>query len=114
MVCTEALQRVQKAVKVYFFLQQNEIRTSLQSLKLNQSELKCVLPPGILVCVYISKHNFNTRLIKHEFEHTVGITSDKQHIVINCLEIWQNLLYTMVFTRAQLDTLSRKELVAQT
>ena len=40
--------------------------------------------------MYISKHNFKTRLPKHEFEHIVGITRDKQHIVINCLEIWQN------------------------
>ena len=73
-----------------FYLYQNKIRTSLQSLKLNQSELKCVLSPGTLVCMYICKHNFETRLVKHEFEHTVGITRDKQHIVINCLEIWQN------------------------
>ena len=69
LVCIEALQRVQKAVEVSFFLLKNEIRTSLQSLKLNQSELKCVLSPGILVCIYISKHNFKTRIIKHEFEN---------------------------------------------
>ena len=71
-------------------MHQNEIKTSLQSLKLNQSELKCVIPPGILVCIYISKHDFKTKLIKHKFEHTVGIIRDKQHIVINCLEICQN------------------------
>ena len=69
LVCIEALQRVQKAVKVSFFLLKNEIRTSLQSLKLNQSELKCALSPGILVCIHISKHNFKTRIIKHEFEN---------------------------------------------
>ena len=59
---------------------------------LNQSGLKCVLPPSILVCIYIFNHSFKTRLIKHEFGHTVDITRDKEHIVINCLEIRQNYL----------------------
>ena len=40
---------------------------------LKKSELKRVLPPDILVCIYISKYNCKTRL-KHESEQTVGTT----------------------------------------
>ena len=54
LVYIEAIQRVQKAVKLSFFLHKNEIRTFLQSLKLNQSDLKCVRPPDILACINIS------------------------------------------------------------
>ena len=56
-------------------------------MKLNQSELKFALPPGILVYINISEHNSKGRLMKLEL--TVSTTREKQHIVINCLEIWE-------------------------
>lgn len=56
---------VQKAVKFSFFLYQNEIGSPLQS-EIYETWVKCV-PPNILACTNISKHNFKTKLIKMNF-----------------------------------------------
>ena len=56
---------VQKAVKFSFFFYQNETGSPLQS-EIYETWVKFV-PPNILACTNISKHNFKTSLIKHEF-----------------------------------------------
>ena len=54
-------------------------------MNLKQSELKCVLPPEVLVSIYISKHNCRTRFIKRQFEQAAGPT---RIIVINFFKKW--------------------------